>query len=31
LRARAAACAVEYRRHHGADRCIDAIDGLFQR
>jgi len=29
LRERAAACAIEYRRHHGADRCVDAIHGLF--
>ena len=31
LRERAAACAVEYRREHGADRFVDAVDGLFQR
>jgi glycosyltransferase involved in cell wall biosynthesis len=29
LRERAAACAVEYHRQHGADRCVDAIEALF--
>jgi len=29
LRARAAACAAEHQREHGADRCVDAIEALF--
>jgi hypothetical protein len=29
LRARAAACAVEHQREHGSDRCVDAIEALF--
>src|SRR4030095_16329334 len=29
LRRRAAACASDYRRQHGADRCVDAIESLF--
>jgi hypothetical protein len=29
LRARAAACAVEYRQQQGVDRCVEAIEGLF--
>jgi hypothetical protein len=31
LRARAAACAAEHQRNHGADRCVDAIEALFNR
>ena len=31
LRARAAACAAEYSRDQGADRCVDAVEALFQR
>jgi glycosyltransferase involved in cell wall biosynthesis len=29
LRERAAACAAEYHQQHGADRCVDAIEALF--
>jgi glycosyltransferase involved in cell wall biosynthesis len=29
LRARAMACAAEHRREHGADRCVEAIEALF--
>ncbi len=29
LRARAAACAAEYSREHGAERCVDAVEALF--
>ena len=31
LRERAAACAAEHQRAHGADRCVDAIEALFAR
>jgi len=31
LRERAAACAADYRRHQGADRCVDAIENLFDQ
>jgi glycosyltransferase involved in cell wall biosynthesis len=29
LRQRAMACAAQYQREHGADRCVDAIESLF--
>jgi hypothetical protein len=29
LRERAMACAAEHQREHGADRCVDAIEALF--
>ena len=29
LRQRAMACAAQYQREHGADRCVDAIEALF--
>ena len=31
LRERATACAAIYHREHGADRCVDAIENLFDR
>lgn len=31
LRARASAAAAEHQREHGADRCVDAIEALFNR
>jgi glycosyltransferase involved in cell wall biosynthesis len=31
LRERAAACATAHQREHGADRCVDAIEALFNR
>jgi len=31
LRVRASASAVEFRKHHGADRCVDAVHCLAER